>query len=111
MAPASRTAPAPGRRPADVVGIVAVVLAAIVLVPTLLVLLVGLIPDLNAIWWVGLFLIPLLLVGGPVVIAVAVVGLIVAARRGGRRAWSITGLGLGILMLVPHATAWVSSLS
>ncbi|MDF2990546.1 MAG: hypothetical protein K0S37_1060 [Microbacterium sp.] len=66
---------------------------------------------MNAIWWLGLFLIPVVMVGGPVMVVVAVIGLIVAARRGGRRAWSIVALGLGILMLVPYAFAWFASLS
>jgi hypothetical protein len=103
--------PVSPRRPADVVGIVAVVLATVVILPSLFVFLVGLLPDMNAIWWLGLFLIPVVMVGGPVVVVVAVIGLIVAARRGGRRAWSIVALGLGILMLVPYAFAWFASLS
>jgi hypothetical protein len=103
--------PVSPRRPADVVGIVAVVLATVVILPSLFVFLVGLLPDMNAIWWLGLFLIPVVMVGGPVMVVVAVIGLIVAARRGGRRAWSIVALGLGILMLVPYAFAWFASLS
>lgn len=100
------TAPTPLRRRADVLGIVAVVLAALVILPTLFVFLVGLIPAMNTIWWLGFFLLPLLLVGGPVVMILAVIGLVVAARRGGRRAWSIVALGLGILMLVPPVLLW-----
>lgn len=99
------------RRPFDVLGFIAVCLAAVIIVPTLFVFLVGLLPDMNAIWWLGLFLIPVVMVGGPVMVVVAVIGLIVAARRGGRRAWSIVALGLGILMLVPYAFAWFASLS
>ncbi len=89
------------RHPADVLGIVAVVLSAVLLLPTLFVSLVGLIPEMNAIWWLGIILLPLLFADGLIVIVLAVIGLIVAARRAGRRAWSIVALGLGILMLVP----------
>jgi hypothetical protein len=93
--------PVAARRPADVLGIVAVILSAVLLLPTLFVYLVGLIPEMNAIWWLGIILLPLLFVDGVIVIVLAVIGLIVAVRRGGRRVWSIVALGLGILMLVP----------
>ncbi|MDQ1075916.1 MULTISPECIES: hypothetical protein [Microbacterium] len=95
------TAPASPRRPADVLGIVAVILAAVLAIPTLFVYLVGLIPEMNAIWWLGIILLPLLFGDGVIVIVLAVIGLIVATRRAGRRVWSIVALGLGILMLVP----------
>lgn len=97
------------RRPVDVLGIVAVVLAAVVLLPTLFVYLVGLIPEMNAIWWMGIVLLPLLFLDGLIVIVLAVIGLIVAVRRAGRRAWSIVALGLGILMLVPALLILVPS--
>ncbi|KTS89082.1 hypothetical protein NS183_09455 [Microbacterium testaceum] len=93
--------PVAARRPADVLGIVAVILSAVLLLPTLFVFLVGLIPEMNAIWWLGIILLPLAFVDGVIVIVLAVIGLIVAVRRGGRRVWSIVALGLGILMLVP----------
>ncbi|MDU0367845.1 hypothetical protein RWH45_11520 [Microbacterium sp. KSW4-17] len=93
--------PVTTRRPFDVLGLVAVILSAVLLVPTLFVFVVGLIPEMNAIWWMGIILLPLLFVGGVVVVLLAVVGLVVAARRSGRRAWSVVALGLGILMLVP----------
>ncbi len=95
------TAPASPRRPADVLGIVAVILAAVLVIPTLFVYVVGLVPEMNAIWWVGIILLPLLFADGVLVIVLSVIGLIVAVRRAGRRAWSIVALGLGILMLVP----------
>ena len=38
---------------------------------------------------------------GVTILVVGLVGLVVAARRGGRRAWSVIALVLGILMLVP----------
>lgn len=93
--------PATNRRPFDVLGLVAAILSAVLLVPTLFVFVVGLVPEMNAIWWLGIILLPLLFVDGVVVILLSVVGLIVAARRAGRRAWSVVALGLGILMLVP----------
>lgn len=89
------------RRPFDVLGLVAVILAGVLLIPTLFVSLVGLIPEMNAIWWLGIILLPLLFLDGVIVVVLAVVGLIVAARRSGRRAWSVVALVLGILMLVP----------
>lgn len=94
------------RRPADVLGIIAVCVSAVVLLPTIAVFLVGLIPAMNAIWWLGIVLLPLLVLDAVVVLLLAVVGLIVAARRAGRREWSIAALVLGILMLVPAALVW-----
>lgn len=98
--------PVAARRPVDVLGIIAACIAAVVIVPTLAVFLIGLVPEMNAIWWLGIVLLPLLVLDGVVVILLSVVGLIVAARREGRRAWSIMALGLGILMLVPAALIW-----
>jgi hypothetical protein len=93
--------PVDTRRPFDVLGLVAVILAAVLIVPTLFVYVVGLVPEMNAIWWMGIILLPLLFVDGLVVVVLSVIGLVVAARRGGRRAWSVVALVLGILMLVP----------
>lgn len=93
--------PVTTRRPFDVLGLVAVILSAVLIVPTLFVYVVGLVPEMNAIWWMGIILLPLLFADGLLVIVLSVIGLIVAARRAGRRAWSIVALGLGILMLVP----------
>lgn len=98
--------PVAARRPADVLGIIAACIAAVVIVPTLAVFVIGLVPEMNAIWWLGIVLLPLLVLDGIVVILLSVIGLIVAARREGRRAWSIVALGLGILMLVPAALIW-----
>ncbi|MEZ3155754.1 hypothetical protein AB1K56_02395 [Microbacterium sp. BWR-S6Y] len=96
------TPPSPTlRRPADVLGIIATCVAGVLIVPTLGVYLLGLIPEMNAIWWLGIILLPLLFLDGIVVVLLAIVGLVVAARRAGRRAWSVTALVLGILMLVP----------
>lgn len=98
--------PVAARRPADVLGIISACIAAVVIVPTFAVFLIGLVPEMNAIWWLGIVLLPLLVLDGVVVILLSVIGLIVAARREGRRAWSIVALGLGILMLVPAALIW-----
>ncbi|WP_438354864.1 hypothetical protein [Microbacterium sp. CJ88] len=97
------------RRRADALGIVAVIVAGVVLVPALLVFLVGLIPSMNAIWWLGLFLIPLLAIAGVAALALAIPGIIVGARRGGGYALSITGTVLGALMLVPAFWVYVGS--
>lgn len=104
------TPPAPARRPVDVLGIVAVSLAGVVLVPTLLVFLIGLIPEMNAIWWVGIVILPILLLAGAVVAVLAAVGIVVAVRRRGPRATSVVGLVLGILMLSPMLFIWGGSL-
>lgn len=94
------------RRRVDVLGIIAACLAAVVILPTLAVFLIGLIPEMNAIWWLGIVLLPLLVLDGVVVIVLSLVGLIVAARGAGRRSWSIVALVLGILMLLPAALIW-----
>lgn len=97
------------RRPYDVLGIVAVCLGGIALIPGLLVFLVGLIPSMNAIWWLGIILIPLLGIAGAVVIALGVIGVIVAVRRGAPPAFSITGIVLGVILVAPIALLWFGS--
>lgn len=103
--------PVTPRRPVDVLGIVAVALAALLLAPTLVIFLIGLIPSMNAIWWYVILLMPLLAVAGAVVLVLAVIGIVVAVRRRGRMVWSIVAVVLGILMLFPVAYVWVRSLS
>jgi hypothetical protein len=94
-------AAAPARRRLDVFGLVAVIVAGVILVPTALVLLIGLIPEMNAIWWLGLVLIPLCTVAGVTALVLSIVGLVIGARRGRVAVLSAVGAVLGVLCLVP----------
>lgn len=91
------------KRRLDVLGLIAVIVAALAIVPALLVFLIGLIPEMNAIWWLGIILIPILGVAGVVALVLAIIGVIVAARRGARFVLSVIGGALGILLLLPIA--------
>lgn len=75
--------------------------------PSLLVFLIGLIPEMNAIWWFGIILIPFLGVAGIVAVVLAIIGVIVAVRRGTRFVLSIIGGVLGILLLLPIAAIFI----
>lgn len=97
--------PPDARRPVDVLGIVAVVLAALVLVPVLAVFLIGLIPEMNAIWWLGIVLLPVMTVIGALTIVLAILGIVLRSRRRLSAVPSIVGLILGILLIVPGV--WV----
>lgn len=99
------TPPPPDARPVDVLGIVAVVLAALVLVPVLAVFLIGLIPEMNAIWWLGIVLLPVMTVIGALTIVLAILGIVLRSRRRLPAVPSIVGLVLGILLIVPGV--WV----
>ncbi|MCJ1707669.1 hypothetical protein [Microbacterium sp. VKM Ac-2923] len=101
--------PPPRRRGVDVLGIIAVCLASLVTLPALGVFLIGLIPEMNAIWWLGLVLLPLLVLDGVVVVVLAIIGIAVGVRRRGPRSISIVALVVGILMLVPPFLLWVGS--
>ena len=106
------TAPAPmpaagSKRRLDVLGLVGVIIAGLALLPTLLVFLVGLIPDMNAIWWLGIVLIPILGIAGVLALVLGLIGVIVAVRRRSRFVLSIIAGMLGILLLVPIAAVWV----
>lgn len=101
--------PLPPRRGVDVLGIVAVCLASLVTLPTLAVFLIGLIPEMNAIWWLGIVLLPLLVLDGALVVVLAVIGITVGVRRHGPRAISIVALVVGILMLPPAFLLWTGS--
>jgi len=91
------------KRRLDVLGLIAIVVASLALVPSLLVFLIGLIPEMNAIWWLGIILIPVLGVAGVIALVLAIIGVIVAVRRGTRFVLSIVGGVLGILLLLPIA--------
>lgn len=91
------------RRPVDVLGIIAIVVAAIVLVPSIGILLIGLIPEMNAIWWLGIVVIPLAGIAGAIAIVLGIIGIVVAVRRGGRYVVSIVGIVLGVLAALPIA--------
>lgn len=100
---------APARRRVDVLGLIAVILAGVGLVPTLLVFLIGLIPEMNAIWWLGIVIIPLLAIGGIIVGILGISGVVLGIRRRTRYALSVIGVALGLLMLAPAAWVYLSS--
>jgi hypothetical protein len=98
---ADAAAPAPTRRGADVLGIVAVILGLLGLLPSLVIFLIGLLPDMQMIFWLLIVTLPILGIGGVIALILGVIGIIVGVRRHTRYVWSIIGAGLGILMLVP----------
>lgn len=100
---------APAKRPLDLFGVIAVCVAGVVLLPALLVFLVGLIPEMNAIWWLGIVLIPILGIAGALAVILGIVGVVVAARRRSRYVLSIIGIVLGVLMIAPIALLFFSS--
>ncbi|MFJ6651817.1 hypothetical protein ACIQLJ_03360 [Microbacterium sp. NPDC091313] len=99
----------PQRRGVDVLGLIAVILAMVALLPTIVIFAIGLIPEMNAIWWLLIVVIPLLGIGAAVVLVLAVIGLIVGLRAHRRYALSIVGIVLGLVMLAPIALLYVSS--
>jgi hypothetical protein len=94
-------APAPTRRRADVLGIVAVILGLVGLLPSLAIFLIGLLPDMQMIFWLLIVTLPILGIAGVIALILGVIGIIVGVRRRTRYVWSIIGVVLGILMLVP----------
>lgn len=89
------------RRRADVLGIVAVIVGLGGLLPTLLIFLIGLLPDMQMIFWLLIVTLPIMGIGGLVASILGAIGIFVGARRRTRYVWSILGVVLGILMLVP----------
>lgn len=107
---AAMPAPQPVRKKGfDILGLIAVIIAMIGLMPTLFVFLIGLIPEMNAIWWLLVALIPMLGIGGALVLLLAIIGLIVGITRKRRFGLSIAGIVLGLMMLVPIGLLYVSS--
>ncbi|GAA1950028.1 hypothetical protein GCM10009816_08610 [Microbacterium aquimaris] len=92
-------------------GIVATIIAAIGLVPTLAVVLIGLIPAFNLVWWYLLVLFPFTALLAVLVLPLATVGIIVGMRRASRIRWSITAAVLGVVMVAPMALIFLSSLA
>ncbi|HEX5859108.1 MAG TPA: hypothetical protein VFY91_13470 [Microbacterium sp.] len=103
MPSADAPAPALRRRRADVWGIVAVILGIVGLAPSLAIFLIGLLPDMQMIFWLLIVTIPILGIGGAIALILGVIGIIVGVRRGTRYVWSAVGVALGILMLIPIA--------
>lgn len=107
---AAMPAPEPVRKKGfDILGLIAVIIAMIGLMPTLFVFLIGLIPEMNAIWWLLMALIPMLGIGGALVLLLAIIGLIVGITRKRRFGLSIAGIVLGLMMLVPIGLLYFSS--
>ncbi|WP_248239458.1 hypothetical protein [Microbacterium kunmingense] len=107
---AAMPAPEPVRKKGfDILGLIAVIIAMIGLMPTLFVFLIGLIPEMNAIWWLLVALIPMLGIGGALVLLLAIIGLIVGITRKRRFGLSIAGIVLGLMMLVPIGLLYFSS--
>lgn len=107
---AAMPAPEPVRKKGfDILGLIAVIIAMIGLMPTLFVFLIGLIPEMNAIWWLLVAVIPMLGIGGALVLLLAIIGLIVGITRKRRFGLSIAGIVLGLMMLVPIGLLYFSS--
>lgn len=92
----------------DAWGTTGVAMAAIAILPTLGIFLIGFIPDMNPIWWLGILLIPMLAVIGVLVLLLGTVGAVVGARRGTSYGLSIASIVLGVVMIAPIAWLWFS---
>jgi hypothetical protein len=97
------------KRPLDIPGLIAVIIAAIALIPGIVVFLIGLIPEMNAIWWLGIVLLPLFGIAGAVAIVLGIVGAVLGARRRSRYILSIVGIVLGVLTIAPIVYIFLSS--
>lgn len=64
---------------------------------------------MNAIWWLGIIIIPLLAMLGVVVLVLAIIGIVVGARRHSRFVWSIVAAVLGLLMVAPMSLLFLES--
>ena len=92
----------------DAWGTTGVAMAAIAILPTVGIFLIGFIPEMNPIWWLGILLIPMLAVIGALVLLLGVVGAVVGARRGTAYGLSIASIALGAVMIAPIAWLWFS---
>jgi hypothetical protein len=101
--------PTARRRGVDVLGLIGVILAGLALLPSLAVFLIGLIPEMNAIWWLGILIIPALGIVGAVVAVLGVIGLILGIRARGRYALSIVAIVLAIVLIAPIALLYFGS--
>jgi hypothetical protein len=93
--------PATTRRRPDVLGIIAVIVGLVGLLPTLVIFLIGLLPDMQMIFWLLIVTLPILGITAVIALILGVIGIIVGVRRGTRYVWSIIGVALALVMLVP----------
>ncbi|MFE1643970.1 hypothetical protein [Microbacterium sp. P01] len=99
--PRSETPDSASSRRSDVLGVVAVAIGLIALLPSLAIFLIGLLPDMQAIFWLLIVTIPILGIGGVTGLLLGAIGIIVGVRRRSRYVWSLIAVVLGALMLVP----------
>jgi hypothetical protein len=100
---------APARRPFDVLGLIGVIVGGLGVLPALLVFVIGLVPEMNAIWWLGIVLIPLLGITGLIALVLGVIGVVVGVRRRGRYVMSIVAIVLGVVSAAPISLLWITS--
>lgn len=98
-----------GRRATDVLGIVAIILAAFILLPALMIFLIGLAPEMNAIWWLGIVLLPIMGFLGLVALIVGIVGIVLRVRAHRTPVLSIIGTALGVVLVLPLVWLFLSS--
>ena len=98
-----------GRRAADALGIVAIILAALILLPALMIFLIGLSPEMNAIWWLGIVLLPIMAFLGGAAVVIGVIGVVLRVRQHRNPVLSIIGLVLGVLLVLPMLWVLVGS--
>lgn len=95
-----------GRPRLDAWGITGFAMAAIAFLPTLAIFLLGFIPDMNPIWWLGIVLLPMVAVIGVISVLLGIIGIVVAVRRGSGYGNSIASIALGVVLFLPMV--WVA---
>ena len=98
-----------GRRARAGFGIVAIILAAFILLPALMIFLIGLAPGMNAIWWLGVVLLPIMGFLGLVALVVGIVGIVLRVRQQRNPVLSIIGTALGAVLVLPVGWVFFSS--
>ena len=70
-----------------------------------MIFLIGLAPEMNAIWWLGIVLLPIMGFLGLVALIIGVVGIVLRVRQNRNPVLSIIGASLGVLLVLP--VVWV----
>ncbi|WZH35245.1 MAG: hypothetical protein PIR02_10685 [Microbacterium enclense] len=95
------TVAAPVRPRADVLGIVAVVVASLAFLPFPVLLAAGFVPALDGVGWYGLLLFPAAALVAAVALLLSIIGIVVGSRRGSPIVASVVAVVIALFALAP----------
>lgn len=92
--------PVPRTRRVSGFGIASLILCAVAVLPVVAIILIGLLPDMMAIYWLLIVVLPFAVFAGGVAVLLGVVGIILAARARASLVLPIVGVVIGFIVVI-----------